>query len=383
MIYLDHSATTPVDPRVLEAMMPYFSEIYGNAASSYALGMEANSAVEKARAQIAAAINASPDEVVFTSGGTESNNLAIKGVMFASNNRERNHFITTPIEHHAVLEPAAGIAAHGCVSEIIPIPGDGVVDPDDIRKRITGSTQLVSVMHANNEIGTIQPISEIGEICASAGVKFHTDAVQSFGKLPINVKQMGVDLLSLSGHKLYGPKGVGALYIRRGTCLARQQEGGEQERRRRGGTLNVPGIVGLGKAVEIARQEMVNDFTRQSELRNRFFDQIRLKLSGVHITGSVASRMPNNIHICVEEVDGEPLLLSLDFAGICASAGSACSTGTTEPSHVITALGIPRELARGAMRLTLGRATTWADLEVTLDVLQRSIQELRRLSTHV
>lgn len=382
-IYLDHSATTPVDPEVLEAMLPYFTRCFGNPASLYSVGMEARSGVEKSRIAVAAALNASPDEIVFTSGGTEADNAALWGAAAAAagNGAKRPHLITTPIEHHAVLEPMETLARNGCDIEYLPIGADGLIDPGDLRSRLRKETLLVSVMHANNEIGSIQSISEIGAICREAGVLFHTDAVQSFGKLPIDVKAMHIDLLSVSAHKLYGPKGVGALYIRRGTQLSRFQEGGEQERGRRGGTLNVPGIVGLGRAIQIAMLNIESESCRLAGLRDRFFDQLSSRIDGVHVTGSLSHRMANNIHFCVDGVDGEPLLLSLDMAGICGSAGSACNTGSTEPSHVLTAIGLPRSLARGALRLTLGRHTKWAELEITLVALESAISGLRSLST--
>jgi cysteine desulfurase len=379
-IYLDHSATTPVDPNVLSAMLPYFSTSFGNPAALYSVGMEARSGVETARVAVAAALNASPDEIVFTSGGTESDNTALWGVAMANLDRPR-HLITTSVEHHAVLEPIETLSRNGCEVDVVQVGADGRIDPAEVRSRIRKETLIISVMHANNEIGTIQPIKEIGQMCREAGVLFHSDAVQSFGKIPIDVNALNIDLLSVSAHKLYGPKGIGALYIRRGTRLARFQEGGEQERGRRGGTLNVPGIVGLGRAIQLATAEMDSEWCRLTELRDRFFDQLCARIEGVHITGSRSYRMANNIHFCVDGVDGEPMLLSLDMAGICASAGSACTTGSEEPSHVLTAVGLPRSLARGALRLTMGRSTTWDSLEIALEALVSAITGLRRLST--
>lgn len=378
-IYLDHSATTPVDPAVLEAMLPYLRGSFGNPASLYRVGLDARSGVEKARASVAAALNAAPDEIVFTSGGTESDNTAIWGIAMANRERGR-HLLTTPIEHHAVLEPMETLKREGWDLELLPVDSEGRVDPAEVAGRLRAQTVLVSVMHANNEIGTIQPIAEIGAICRERGVLFHTDAVQSFGKLPIDVKAMQIDLLSLSAHKLYGPKGVGALYIKRGTPLTKFQEGGEQERGRRGGTLNVPGIVGLGRAAELALETLESEALRLTDLRDRFFTELCRRMTGVHICGSRAHRMPNNLHFCVEGVDGEPLLLSLDMAGICGSGGSACSAGSTEPSHVLTAIGMPREQARGALRLTMGRSTTWESLEATLEALLAAVTSLRNLA---
>ena len=379
-IYLDHSATTPVDHEVLEAMLPYFTMDFGNPAALYSIGMNARSGVETARAAVAATLNASPDEIVFTSGGTESDNSALWGAAMSRIDR-RPHMISTSIEHHAVLEPLETLSKNRCDVDIVPVETDGRIDLSELCKRLRKETVLVSVMHANNEIGTIQPIAEIGAICRERGVLFHTDAVQSFGKIPIDVRAHNIDLLSVSAHKLYGPKGIGALYVRRGTPLARFQEGGEQERGRRGGTLNVPGIVGFGKAILLASARMESEAFRLTELRDRFFDQLCARIDGVHITGSRVHRMANNIHFCVEGVDGEPLLLSLDMAGICGSAGSACTAGSTEPSHVLTAIGLPKSIARGALRLTMGRSTTWAELEKTLIALESAINGLRRLST--
>ncbi len=380
IIYLDHSATTPVDPAVLDAMLPFFTSGFGNPASIYSLATDARTGVEGSRKQLAAALNASPDEIVFTSGGTESDNTAIKGVFASCASGVGPHLITTAIEHHAVLEPFGTLAHTGACVDIAPVGSNGIVDPEDIRKLIKPETVLVSVMHANNEIGSIQPISEIGRMCREAGVLFHTDAVQAFGKLPIDVKAMNIDLLSISSHKLYGPKGVGALYIRRGTKIGRLLEGGEQERGRRGGTLIVPGIVGLGIAASIAMQRMSLESETLKAMRDRFFDELLDRIPDVHITGDRVHRMPNNVHFCVKGIEGEPLLLALDMAGICGSAGSACNTGAVEPSHVLTAIGLPTNVARGAMRLTLGRSTTWDDLSYTLDVMQEAVSGLRALS---
>lgn len=377
-IYLDHAATTPVADEALAAMLPYFNHYYGNASAIHSLGAAARDGVESAREQTARALNANPEEIVFTSGGTESDNTALRGVIDCSKGR---HFISTEIEHHAVLEPLETLAAHyGCTYDLIPVDSDGRVDPKEIERRIRSDTALVSVMHANNEIGTIQPIAEIGAICRDRGVLFHTDAVQTAGKLPIDVRAMQIDLLSLSAHKLYGPKGVGALYVRRGVQIERYQDGGEQERGRRGGTLNVPGIVGLGKAIELAEADMSAESVRQAGLRDTFMDAITRELDGVRITGSRTHRMPMNIHLCIEGVQGESVLLALDAAGICGSAGSACTAGSTDPSHVLKALGIDRELARGALRLTLGKSTGTAELQYAHEVLVSAVRDLRRMS---
>jgi cysteine desulfurase len=378
-IYLDHAATTPVDPAVLEAMLPYFTEFYGNPATLYSVGMAAREAVEQAREVVAETLNATPEEIVFTSGGTESDNAALRGVAEANSSRGR-HLLATPIEHHAVLEPLETLARQGYEVEFLPVDGEGRVAPADIARLIRPATLLVSVMHANNEIGTIQPVEEIGAICRERGVRFHTDAVQTFGKLPIDVRAMRIDLLSLSAHKLYGPKGVGALYVRRGTPLARFHAGGEQEKGRRGGTLNVPGIVALGKATELARQRQEDEARRLSALRDRFFDHLLAAQPGVRICGSRTDRLPDNIHFCVEGMEGEPILLALDAAGICAAAGSACTSGSTAPSHVLRAIGIPEALSRGALRLTPGQATTWEAMEYTLETLCNIVGNLRGLA---
>ena len=288
--------------------------------------------------------------------------------------------LTTPIEHHAVLEPLETLAHQGFELEFVPVDGEGRVSPQELEKRLRSDTILVSVMHANNEIGTIQPISEIGALCRSRGITFHTDAVQSFGKLPVDVRAMNIDLLSIAAHKLYGPKGVGALYQRRGVQMGRIQEGGEQEKGRRGGTLNVPGIVGLGKAVELAMVGMRSEADRLILLRDYFFAQVETLVPDIRINGSRTERLPLNIHLCVEGVQGESILLALDMAGICGSAGSACSSGSTEPSHVLNAIGVSTDLARSAIRLTMGRSTTRDVLDYTLEVLAKAACDLRRLA---
>ena len=376
-VYLDHSATTPVAPAVLEEMLPYFTERFGNASALYSVGMAARDGVENAREILADALHASPEEIVFTSGGTEADNMALRGA--AEANPQRRHLLTTPIEHHAVLEPLERLQHQGYELEMLPVDGDGRVDFAAAAQMLRSDTLVVSVMHANNEIGTVQDIAAFGALCRAHGVLFHTDAVQSFGKLPIDVHKMQIDLLSLSGHKLHAPKGVGALYVRRGTALARFMDGGGQERGRRGGTLNVPGIVGLGKAAELAQEQMASEANRLTELRDWFFERLTGAIPGAHICGSRTHRMPNNIHFCLEGVQGEPVLLALDAAGICASAGSACSTGSTEPSHVLKAIGIPRDLARGALRLTMGATTDQAALEYVLGTLARAVSDLRKL----
>lgn len=402
-IYLDHAATTPVAPEVLEAMQPYFSAIYGNPSSLYSLGIAARHAVNSARETLAEILNATPEEIVFTSGGTESDNTAVRSVAeFAGVRGERpgspaaeagrgdralpppgacpGHLLATPIEHHAVLEPLTVLAHAGFAVEYLPVNRDGYVAPEAVAQRLRADTLLVSVMHANNEIGTIQAIGEIGALCRARRVLFHTDAVQTFGSLPIDVRAMKIDLLSLSAHKFYGPKGVGALYVRRGTPIAPLLLGGGQEQGRRGGTLNVPGIVGLGKAAIQVAQGMAGEAQRLTVLRDALTAQVEEALAGVHLSGSRTDRLPNNVHFCVEGVEGEPMLLGLDAAGLCASAGSACTAGSSEPSHVLLAIGVPRELARGALRITLGRSTAAEDLPFIVMTLAEVVSGLRALS---
>lgn len=381
-IYLDNAATTPVAPEVIEAMLPFYTQAYGNPATLYSVGMMAREAVMMARETIAQFIHADPDEIVFTSGGTEADNAAIWGVGMASR-AEKRHVITSSIEHHAVLEPMESLVRlQGFDLDILPIDSTGRVSPEQVARAIRPDTALVSIMHANNEIGTVQPIAEIGAICREKGVLFHTDAVQTYGKLPIDVRSMNIDMLSVSAHKLHGPKGVGFLYVKRGTPLLRFMQGGEQEKGRRAGTLNVPGIVGLGKATEIACENIGMERFRLSHLRDRFWKQIQESIPGVHLNGDLKHRLPNNLNICIEGVAGESVLLALDAAGICAAAGSACSTGSVEPSHVLRALGISRDLARGALRLTLGRDTTAETLDFVVATLTSIVSELRQLNTN-
>ena len=330
-VYLDYAATTPVHPEVIQAMLPYFGEKYGNASSLHSIGQEARSAVEKSRTNIAGFINASPEEIIFTSGGTESDNSAILGIAYA--NKERGyHIITSSIEHHAVIEPCHFLEKHGYKVTYLPVDKYGMVNPEDVKRAITPRTILVTIMHASNEVGTIQPIAEIGNIAREAGVYFHTDAVQAFGHLPIDVRQLNVDLLSVSGHKLYGPKGIGLLYIRKGTHLAPFMLGGGQEDGRRGSTYNTPGIVGLGKAVEIAEREMDEEGRRLSGLRDRLIAGLQSQIDLVKLNGHPTQRLPNNVNISLAYVEGEATLLSLDYEGICASTGSACSSESMEPS---------------------------------------------------
>jgi cysteine desulfurase len=378
-IYMDYAATTPVHPDVLKTMLPYFSEVFGNPSSIHSYGQEARAAVEASRAKLASLIGARNEEIIFTSGGTESDNFAVKGVAWA-NESKGNHIITTPIEHHAVLEPCHFLEKRGYQITLLPVDKTGMVDPQDVKKAITSKTILVSIMHASNEVGTVQPLAEIGKITREAEVYLHTDAVQTLGHLPIDVNQLNVDLLSLSGHKLCGPKGVGALYIRRGTRVQPVMLGGGQEDGRRGSTYNVPGIVGLGKAVEIAAAEMREEGDRVTALRDKLIRGIKQKIEYVSLNGHPAQRLPNNVNFSVAFVEGEATLLTLDMEDICASTGSACSSESSEPSHVLTAMRIPPELARCSLRFSLGKWTSEAEVDRVLDVLPRVIARLREVS---
>ena len=378
-IYLDYAATTPTHPEVVKAMLPYFTDIFGNPSSIYACAQQAKAAIEEARAGIASFIGARDEEVVFTSGGTESDNAAIKGVAYAREDKG-NHIITSSIEHHAVLETCEFLEKRGFRITRLPVDEYGMVSPDDVRKAITDTTILISIMHANNEIGTIQPITEIGRIARESGIYFHTDAVQTVGHLPIDVDKMGVDLLSMSAHKLYGPKGTGALYIRKGTRLVPFMHGGGQERGRRASTENVAGIAGFGKAIELARQEVDEEAERITHLRDRLIKGIQERIDHTRLNGHPVNRLPNNINISVEFVEGESMCLSLDLEGICASTGSACSSGSLEASHVLLALGLPPMQAHGSLRFTLGKWTTEADIDYVLEVLPRIVSRLRAMS---
>jgi cysteine desulfurase len=378
-IYLDYAATTPVHPDVIKAMLPYFHEIFGNPSSLHSYGQEARSAIEKARTALSGFVGANAEEIVFTSGGTESDNFAIKGIAYA-NQAKGNHIIISSIEHHAVLVPCQFLANNGFSVTVLPVDKYGMVSPDDVKKAITPKTILVSIMHASNEVGTIQPIAEIGKITREAGVYFHTDAVQSFAHIPIDVNELNVDLLSLSGHKLYGPKGVGALFIKRGTKIISFMQGGEQEDGRRGSTYNVPGIVGLGNAVEIARDEMDKDAIRLAGYRDRLINALMDKIDFVKLNGHPQKRLPNNVNLSIAFIEGEATLLSLDYEGICASTGSACSSESSEPSHVLTAMQIPVEEARCSIRFSLGRWTTDAEIDRVISVLPPLVSKLRAMS---
>lgn len=378
-IYLDYAATTPTHPDVVKAMLPYFTEKFGNPSAIYACAQETKAAIEDARSKVAQLLGARDEEIVFTSGGTEANNFAIKGTAYA-NKRKGNHIITNVIEHHAVLETCHFLEKMGYQLTILPVDSYGMVSPDDVRNAITPKTILITIMMANNEIGTIQPIAEISKIAREAGVYLHTDAVQTACHLPINVDELGVDMLSMSAHKFYGPKGVGALYIRKGTRLVSFMHGGGQERNRRASTENVPGIVGMGKAVELAMDEMDTEAKRITRLRDKLIKGLFDRIDPLRLNGHPQKRLPNNVNISIAFVEGEAICLNLDVEGICASTGSACSSGSLEPSHVMLALKLPPEEMRSSIRFSLGKWTTDEEIEYVLDVLPRIVNKLRAMS---
>jgi cysteine desulfurase len=378
-IYMDYAATTPVHPEVVKAMIPYFSEKFGNPSSMHTCGQEAKTGVDAARLKVADFIGARPEEVVFTSGGTESDNFALKGVAYAYQGK-KDHLITSAVEHHAILEPCHFLEKQGFKVTYLPVDGYGMVNPDDVKNAITPRTILVSIMHASNEVGTIQPIAEIGKITRETGVFLHTDAVQTVGHIPVNVKEMNIDLLSMSGHKLYGPKGVGVLYIRKGTKITTFMQGGGQEEGRRGSTYNVPGIVGLGKAIDIAGLEMGGEADRLTVYRSRLIESLLAQIEYCKLNGHPSIRLPNNVNVSLAFVEGEATLLSLDLEGFCVSTGSACTSESLEPSHVLTAMQIPAEEARCSLRFTLGKWTTDSDIEKLLAALPRITLKLREMS---
>ncbi len=378
-IYLDYAATTPTDPEVVKAMLPYFTDRFGNPSSIHSFGQEGKAAIEKAREKIASFLGAKQEEIIFTSGGTESDNFAIKGAAYANRNKG-NHIITSSIEHPAVIESCRFLEKIGFMVSYLPVNKDGLLDPKTVKKAITDKTILISIMHASNEIGTIQPIMEIGKIAKEKGTFFHTDAVQTFGHLPINVDELNVDLLSISSHKIYGPKGIGALYIRKGARVTSFMHGGEQERKRRASTENVPAIVGFGKAVEIAERTMDDEVKALSVLRDKLIKGIFEKIEHVRLNGHYTRRLPNNVNISIESVEGESLLLNLDMEGIAASTGSACSSSSLKASHVLLALGLSHELAHASLRFTLGRHTKEKDIDFVLDVLPKIVEKLRSMS---
>lgn len=378
IIYMDHAATTPADKRVVEAMLPYFSESFGNPATLYQIGMEADRAVEAARLTIAKAINAAPEEIYFTSGGTESDNWAIIGTAYASEKKGR-HIVTSAIEHHAVLETVEFMKKIGWEVTVLPVDKKGFVDPDDLAKAIRPDTILVSIMHANNEIGTIEPIKELAKIARDKGVPFHSDAVQTIGKIPVDVKALGVDMLSASGHKFYGPKGVGFMYIRKGTRLMPYNHGGAQERNKRAGTHNVPGIVGMAKAIELASESFA-DAPRLAKLAETLWEGLSKDIPDIRRNSPAENVLPGFLNVVIEGVEGEAMLLRLDAKGVCVSSGSACTTGSLEPSHVLLAIGLPAEVAHGSVRFTLGRENTEEDVKHVISEFPGIVGILRQMS---
>ena len=378
-IYLDYAATTPTHPAVVQVMTPFFNQAFGNPSAIYSYGQEAKNFIELARTKVARLIGARDEEIVFTGSGTEADNFALKGVAFARKNKG-NHIITTAIEHHAILESCKFLEKMGFKVTYLPVDKYGLVDPDKVKKVITDKTILISVMHANNEVGTIQPIAEISKIARAAGVYLHTDAVQSAGHIPAHVNELGVDLLSISAHKLYGPKGVGALYIRKGTKLVSFMHGGGQENGRRAGTENVPGIVGFGKAAELAVQEIKEEEDRLTGLRDKLISGILTNIDHTYLNGHPVKRLPNNVNVSIEFVEGESMCLNLDAVGICASTGSACSSESQEASHVLLAVGVEPVKARGSLRFTMGKWTTEEEINSVLEFLPRVVSKLRKMS---
>jgi len=384
-IYLDYAATTPTDEKVVAAMQPYFSEKYGNPSSIHSFGQETKAAIEKAREQVVGLIGGSVDEIVFTSGGTEADNFALEGIAFA-NQDKGNHIITSVIEHHAVLKCCEFLKKRGFEITVLPVDKSGLVSPESVANAITPKTILVSIMHANNEIGTVEPIKEIAKVikmrnseCGSR-ICFHTDAVQTVGHIPVNVDELGVDLLSISAHKLYGPKGVGALYIRKGTRIMPFLHGGAQEHNRRASTENVPGIVGFGVAAELAVQGLAEETKRTLPLRDKLIKGLMANISDIQLNGHPTERLPNNVNVSVKFIEGESMLLNLDMFGIAASSGSACTSGSLDPSHVLLAIGLPHEIAHGSLRFSLGKQTTEEDIEKVLAELPKIVEKLRKMS---
>jgi cysteine desulfurase len=378
-VYFDNNASTPVDREVLETMLPYFAENFGNASSIHSPGQQARKAVEHAREQVAALLGARATEITFTSGGTESDNLAIRGILFADE-RPRKHIVTTQIEHSAVLQTCRALEERSVEVTYLPVNSDGLVDPADVRKALRPETVLITVMHANNELGCVEPVEEIGRIAAEADVYFHVDGVQSAGKIPVNVETLGADLLAVSAHKIYGPKGVGALYIRKGTRLKPILFGGKDTRVFRPGTENVAGIVGLGKAAETALNKLATEGARLAALRDRLEKGLLTAIPSARVNGAHAPRTPNTANLSFSFIEGESMVIALDLKGIACSTGAACSSGAIEPSHVLTAIGLPAEQARGSMRFSLGRLNTDEDVDFALKVIPEAVHQLRKLS---
>jgi len=378
-IYLDYSATTPIRPEVVEAMHPYFTDVFGNASSLHAFGQKAKEALEDSREKVAAILAGSPEEIVFTSGATEATNLAIKGVVQAHRHKG-NQVITSAVEHHATLETSQYLEREGFDVVYLPVDRTGKLDPEDVKKAITERTVLISIIHASNEVGTIEPVGEIGEIARGRGVVFHSDAAQSVGKVPVDVDKLNVDFLSISGHKIYGPKGVGILYARKGVSFHPLFHGGHQEWNRRPGTENVPAIVGLAKALELADAERDMVSAGETDLRNVLWEAIQSQIGGVHMNGHPQDRIPPILNVSFDQVDGESVILNLDLKGVAVSTGSACTSGAVEPSHVLMAMGVSRSQAQGAVRFSLGRETTQEEIDYTVSILAETIHRLRSMS---
>ena len=378
-IYLDNAATTKLSSEVLDSMMPYLTVGYGNPSSIYSIGRESRKAIESAREQVAKALNCDTNEIYFTSGGSESDNWAIKGVAFANENKGK-HIITTNIEHHAVLHTCKYLEKYGFEITYLPVKSNGIIDINDLKKAIRKDTILISIMYANNEIGSIQPIKEIGEIAKENNIYFHTDAVQAIGNIPINLKELNIDLLSLSAHKFHGPKGVGVLYIKKGVNISNMIHGGGQEKNMRAGTENVAGIVGLGKAIELATIDIEKKSKYLITLRERLIKGIMESIPDTILNGDPINRLPGNVNVCFKYIEGESILLMLDMKGICASSGSACTSGSLNPSHVLLAIGLPHEIAHGSLRLTLSEENTQEEIEYVLETLPPIIQNLRNMS---
>jgi cysteine desulfurase len=374
-VYLDHNASTPVHPEVIAEMLPYFGEVFGNPSSIHAFGREAREGMDRARERVASFLNVSPQEIVFTSGGTESDNFALKGLAGA---RGKGHLITSPVEHHAVLRAARALEAQGFDLTVVGVDEFGMVDPDDVRRAIRPDTVAISIMHANSEVGTLQPIEAIGRIARERGVPFHVDAVQTFGKLPIDVNALGIDVLSFSAHKIYGPKGAAGVFIRKGTKMVAVQHGGEHERRRRAGTENVAGIVGLGKAVEVRARDMQTEAPRLAALRDRLWEGVRARVPEVRLSGHPTQRLPGTASLLFRHVESESIVLGLDLKGIGVSAGSACTSGNVEPSHVLVAMGVSVDWAMGAVRCSLGRSTSAEDIDYVVECVDPLVRKLRQ-----
>jgi len=379
-VYFDYSATTPVHPVVAEEMIRYITGNFGNPSSMHSYGRTARKAMEEAREKVSLGIGAQPEEIVFTAGGTESDNMAIKGAAYANRN-QGNHIITSAVEHHAVLDTCKYLEKEGFSVTYLPVDRFGMVSLESVADAINDKTILISIMHANNEVGTIMPVPEIGRLARERGILFHTDAVQSMGKIPVDVNEIQADFLSVSGHKFYAPKGVGALYIRQGVPWLPVRHGGGQERNRRPGTENVPGIVALGKAVELALADMKEESPRLVRLRNMIINGVMEKIPHTHLNGHPEKRMPNHVNLSFEFIEAEALLLSLDLEGVAASSGSACSSGSEKSSYVLSAMGVPKELARSSLRLTLGRDNTEKDVDYLLEILPAMVERLRLMSS--